>query len=100
LVRLNKLATSEDSCTSLKTDINSREDALKKRVIDCDMRERELLSRRKELESWDVLLREKDRKVVQEQILIDEREDRIRLLEEKIRSKELELEKRQSVKGC
>ncbi len=37
------------------------ENALKKREGDSDIRDRELLSRRKEMESWDVLLREKDR---------------------------------------
>jgi hypothetical protein len=67
---------------------------MKKHVNDCDIRERELLSRRKELESWDALLREKDRKVATEQRSLDEREATIRTNEEKNKAKEIEMEKK------
>ena len=59
-----------------------------------DIRDRELLSRRKEMESWDVLLREKDRKISVEQRNLDEREAAVRATEEKVRQRDIESERR------
>jgi chromosome segregation ATPase len=58
------------------------------------VKEREIMSRRRELEQWDSLLREKDRKSVLEQRQLEEREESVRLVESKVRSKEMDCEKR------
>ena len=57
------------------------------------MKERELASRRREMESWDSLLREKDRKLSSEQKVIDEKMEKINGNEESMRSRELALER-------
>ena len=57
--------------------------AIKKREGDCDIKERELQIRRREMESYDLLLKDKDRKVSAEQRALDEREESIRSTEDK-----------------
>lgn len=91
---LNRVTTSEHNLAALEEKLNSAELSLKKRETDGDMRERELLSRRKELESWDVLLREKDRKVSAEQKDLDERQTTLRAVEDKIKQKEMDTERK------
>ena len=93
-VALSRIANSESNIAALEEKLNNNEMNLKKRETDSDIRDRELLSRRKEMESWDVLLREKDRKISTEQKQLDERENTIRNSEEKIKLKEIETEKR------
>eukprot|EP01035_Chromulina_nebulosa_P025025 gene25025-32616_t len=93
-VGMNKLANTEQAMAALETKLSAADAAVKKREIDADFRERELLSKRKEMESWDVLLREKDRKLAVEQKQVDEKEAEIRQTEERLRSKETDLEKR------
>lgn len=88
------MTTSEHSLAALEEKLNGSELSLKKRETDGDMRERELLSRRKELESWDVLLREKDRKVSAEQKDLDERQTTLRAVEDKIKQKEMDTERK------
>jgi hypothetical protein len=57
--------------------------SLKKREGDTDIKERELLNRRREMESWDQLLRDKDKKIATEQRVVDERDEALRAAEEK-----------------
>lgn len=54
---LSKLANTEQAMSALEEKLSLLEAALKKREMDSDFREREMLSKRKEMESWDVLLR-------------------------------------------
>lgn len=91
---LNRVTVSEHNLAALEEKLNGAELSLKKRETDGDMRERELLSRRKELESWDVLLREKDRKVSSEQKDLDERQTTLRVVEDKIKQKEMDTERK------
>ena len=93
-VGLSRVANTEQSLASMEEKLSTWEDTLKKRELDSDMRERELLSRRKEMESWDSLLREKDKKIAIEQRVQDEREVAILTSEEKARTRESDLEKR------
>jgi chromosome segregation protein len=67
---------------------------LKVREGELDVKEREISTRRRELEQWDSLLREKDRKVVVEQRQLEEREESLRTLEGKVRARELDCEKK------
>jgi hypothetical protein len=61
---------------------------------DLDIKDREMSSRRRELEQWDSVLREKDRKFVIEQKHFTEREEALRSSEEKSRAKELDLDRK------
>jgi len=91
---LNRVTISEHNLSALEEKLTGTELSLKKRETDGDMRERELLSRRKELESWDVLLREKDRKVSTEQRDLDERQGNLRSMEDKIKQKEMDADRK------
>ncbi|RYH05440.1 hypothetical protein EON65_44690 [archaeon] len=74
-IGLSRIANAEVQNNQKEEQLQQFENTLKKRAFDCDVRERELLSRRKEMESWDALLREKDRKISAEQKSLDEREN-------------------------
>jgi chromosome segregation ATPase len=93
-VALSRVANSEQTMAALEDKLNNYELTLKKRESDSDIRDRELLSRRKEMESWDVLLREKDRKISVEQRNLDEREASVRATEEKVRQRDIDSERR------
>ena len=93
-VALSRVSNSEQTMAALEDKLNNYEQQLKKRENDSDIRDRELLSRRKEMESWDVLLREKDRKISVEQRNLDEREAAVRATEEKVRQRDIESERR------
>eukprot|EP00981_Chlorochromonas_danica_P005548 scaffold1129_cov164-Ochromonas_danica.AAC.13 len=93
-ISLSRIANTEVVNSQKEEQLNQLEASVKKRTHDCDIRERELLSRRKELESWDVLLREKDRKIAHDQRDLDDRETSIQQLEEKNKSKEVENERK------
>ena len=67
---------------------------LKTREGELEIKEREITSRRRDLEQWDSLLREKDRKVVAEQRQLEEREETLRVLEGKVGAREADGEKR------
>ena len=90
----DKLTLSENALFAQEEKNAVVEAAFRKRETECDMKERELTSRRREMESWDSLLREKDRKVSVEQRTLDEKEDNVRQTEEKLRLRELELERK------
>lgn len=92
-VALSRVANAEQASAAEEERLRIYEATLKKREGDCDMKERELLSRRKEMESWDTLLREKDRKLVGELKGIEEREEACRLIEEKARNRDIEAER-------
>lgn len=93
-VALSRVSNSEQTMAALEDKLNNYELQLKKRENDSDIRDRELLSRRKEMESWDVLLREKDRKISVEQRNVDEREAAVRATEDKMRQRDVESERR------
>jgi DNA repair exonuclease SbcCD ATPase subunit len=93
-VALSRVSNAEQTVAALEDKLNNYENALKKRENDSDIRDRELLSRRKELESWDVLLREKDRKISVEQRNLDEREAAVRATEEKVRQRDIDSDRR------
>lgn len=54
---LSKLANTEHAMSAMEERLNAAEAAMKKKELDSDFRERELISKRKEMESWDLLLR-------------------------------------------
>ncbi len=58
------------------------------------MKDREIVSSRRQLEQWDTLLKEKDRKIGIEQKHLEEKEETLRIQENKIRSRESDLEKK------
>jgi chromosome segregation ATPase len=93
-VALSRVSNSEQTVAALEDKLNNYELTLKKRENDSDIRDRELASRRKEMESWDVLLREKDRKISVEQRNLDEREATVRATEEKVRQRDIDSERR------
>ena len=82
-VALSRVANSEQSFAAAEEKLRAFEASLKKREGDNDIKERELLNRRREMESWDHLLRDKDKKVSSEQRVIDERDEVLRSAEEK-----------------
>lgn len=99
--REQRLQVSLSRITHAEVENKSKEEALlllsesiKKNTHLADVRDRELASRRKELESWDVLLREKDRKVGQEQRDLDDREVTVKANEDKVKRAEVELDKK------
>jgi chromosome segregation ATPase len=91
-IGLSRVNNQESANNQKEETLNLQETSLKKKEHESDIRERELLSRRKELESWDVLLREKDRKIMSELKTLDFRELSIKTVEDKIKSRELEIE--------
>lgn len=82
-VTLSRAANSEQAFQVAEEKLRAFEASLKKREGDNDIKERELLNRRRELESWDQLLRDKDKKIASEQRTIDERDEALRAAEEK-----------------
>ena len=96
VVTLAKLSNDQEKLKVTEQKLRDYESSIRKREGETDVKERELLSRRKELESWDNMLREKDRKVSGDMKSLEEREEVVRLAEEKAKAKEIDAEKKLS----
>ncbi len=73
-VSLNRVANSEATTAAMEEKLKDLEASLKKRELESDMREREISLRRKELDNFEILYKEKERKIFQEQHAQDDRE--------------------------
>ena len=58
------------------------------------MKDREFQLRRRELEQWDTILRDKDEKILNDQKFLEEKEELLQKTENKLRSRELDIEKK------
>lgn len=96
VVTFAKLSNDQEKLKVSEQKLRDYESSLRKREGESDTKERELLSRRKELESWDNMLREKDRKVSGDMKSLEEREEVVRLAEEKAKAKEVDADKKLS----
>ena len=63
-VALSRAAKTEQDAAEYEQKVKDEEAAVRKREHECDLRNREMANRRRELESWDQLLREKDAKLM------------------------------------
>jgi hypothetical protein len=76
--------------------VSDLENGIKKREDEMEMKERELVFKRRELEGWDSLLRERDNKLTLDLKGNDEREEEIFYKEKQIREREMELREAES----
>lgn len=95
-VTLAKLTNDQEKLKVSEQKLRDYEASIRKREGEADIKERELSSRRKELENWDNMLREKDRKVTGDAKSLEEREEVVRLAEEKAKAKEIDADKKLS----
>lgn len=95
-VALSRVANAEQTAASIEEKLRASETSLKKRGNESDIREREMLSRRREMESWDILLKEKDKKISAQQRTLDEKIESLRVMDEKARLRESDIDIKES----
>jgi centromeric protein E len=95
-VALSRVANAEQTAASIEEKLRASEASLKKRGNESDIKEREMLSRRREMESWDILLKEKDKKVSVQQRTLDEKVESLRVMDEKARLRESDIDIKES----
>ena len=89
-IALSRVADSEQVAASNEEKFKVFEIALRKREADCDMKERDLTSRWKEMEAFDIILRDKERKLSSDQVGLEQREDTLKLEESLVETRNKE----------
>ena len=95
-VAMSRIADSEQNIVDKEENYKLYESSVRKREIDCDIKDKALSARWKELESLEALLREKERKMTIDGHMQEEKEENIKLACMQNELRQIELEKKKN----
>ncbi len=99
-VAMSRIADSEQNIIDKEENYKLYEASVRKREIDCDIKDKALSARWKELESLEALLREKERKMTIDGHMQEEKEEQIKTANVQIELLQIELDKKKMDLEC